>query len=109
MADTVTLPGSGQVVATDEFAIGGVQQHVQLMRPYGGALLAGTVSVGTSATVLAASTEVSEVMVQADPSNAADVFIGHSSVQSMRMESGVYLALGVYNLNQVYARAATGT
>lgn len=49
------------------------------------------------------------VLVQADPDNAVDVFVGSDSVQAIQLAPGASITIPVSNTNLVYAKTATGT
>lgn len=67
-------------------------------------------NVGTTAAPLTTTdTLISQVLVQADPDNTADVFIGDSTSQTIQLKAQDGITLLVNNLNQVYVKSASGT
>lgn len=72
-------------------------------------LVPGTAALTTSAAAISTSATVQEVLVQSDPANSADVLVGDSSAQPIRLRPGQSLVIPVANLATVYAKAATGT
>lgn len=66
-------------------------------------------SVTTVAATLAASTACNWVVIQADPDNTADVFVGNSTSQSIQLVPGQSVTLPVTNLATVYVKSASGT
>lgn len=73
------------------------------------ALYAGTLATSTIAAAIASSQAVSEVLVQNDPDNTVDLFIGNASAQPIQLKPGDSLSLSVTNLAIVFAKAASGT
>lgn len=72
-------------------------------------LYAGTNALTTTEETLAGSQAVSEVLIQADPTNSADVLIGISGTLPIRLGAGGAISLPVNNLNLVYVKMASGT
>ncbi len=70
-------------------------------------LFAGTLTTSTTATVLAASQPVFEVLVQSDPDNTVDILVGTRQAQVIQLKPGQALTIPTSNLNRVYARAAS--
>lgn len=81
---------------------------LSLTQPLGGTLVDGTASVTTTAAAIGAQACVT-VLVQADPDNTVDVFIGDSSNQRYQVLPGAAVGLPVTNVSQVYAKTASGT
>ena len=72
-------------------------------------LFAGTLTTSTTATVLAASQPVFEVLVQSDPDNTVDILVGTRQAQVIQLKPGQALTIPTSNLNRVYATAASST
>lgn len=72
-------------------------------------LYAGTLTTSTSAAALASSQSVREVLVQNDPDNSANVLIGNSSAQTIKLRPGQSVVIPVANLATVYAKSVSGT
>lgn len=53
--------------------------------------------------------DVHSILVQADPDNAADVFIGNETSQSIQLAAGDTWQADLNSLTKVYVRAAAGT
>ena len=69
----------------------------------------GTKTLSTTGAALAASQAVREVIVQNDPDNTIDVFIGNSTSQSIQLKPGQSVVIPVSNLATVFAKSASGT
>jgi len=73
-------------------------------------LYAGTkTDVGTTAAAIGGSQKCNEVLVQADPDNSVDVFIGNSTIQPLRLKPGVSATIPVNNVSLIYAKTTSGT
>jgi len=72
-------------------------------------LFAGTLTTSTTATVLAASQPVFEVLVQSDPDNTVDILVGTRQAQVIQLKPGQALTIPTSNLDRVYATAASST
>jgi len=72
-------------------------------------LFAGTLTTSTTATVLAGSQAVFEVLVQSDPDNTVDILVGTRQAQVIQLKPGQALTIPTSNLNRVYATAASST
>lgn len=72
-------------------------------------LYAGTVSVGTTASALAASQDITKVVVQNDPISTNDLLVGNATVQPIKLVPGASIEIEVNDLSKVYVKAATGT
>lgn len=71
----------------------------------------GTQSATTTAAPLNGGTSIvcQEVLVQNDPDNAVDVFVGNATSQSVQLRPGeTYTAL-VNNVSKVYVKSASST
>jgi hypothetical protein len=71
-------------------------------------LVAGVATLSTSAAAIG-SQPCSEVLLQSDPDNAVNVFVGSASAQPIQLAPGDALVLAVTNINLVYAKSASGT
>lgn len=69
----------------------------------------GTVSATTSAAALGTSSACTEVLVQADPANTANVKVGNATSQNVTLEPGDSYTLRVNNRNLVYVKSVSGT
>ena len=74
----------------------------------------GPISVSTDAAITntahaLVATPCRAVVLQADPDNAQDIFIGDEDSQPMQLVAGQSLSLRVPNLNRVFAKSASGT
>lgn len=72
-------------------------------------LTAGTLTTSTTAAALAATLAVTEIMVQNDPDNTIDVFVGNATAQPLQLSPGDSLVLAVNDLAKVYVKSASGT
>jgi hypothetical protein len=134
MADDVTLPGTGAVVATDD--VGG-KQYQRIKLDLGGNGLADPavgsvpvtpggftswnqelVVVGTSAVALptTALTSRKTLLIQADSANAAVIYVGESGVTAdtaatggIQLSAGQSIALDVGAGVTVYGRSTSAT
>lgn len=73
------------------------------------ALQAGTTALTTTATAIAGANAVTEILLQADQANTADIMIGSASAQPIRLTPGQSTRIRVTNTNLVYAKAASGS
>lgn len=71
----------------------------------------GTQSATTTAAGLNNGTPLSctEVLVQNDPDNTVDVFVGNSTSQSVQLRPGESYATLANDVSKVYVKAASGT
>ena len=76
--------------------------------PSGGAVVDGTLAATTAAAALG-SQACKSLVVQNDPDNAADLFVGDATNQRTQLVPGQALSLPVSNVGLVYARMASGT
>lgn len=72
-------------------------------------LYPGTANLTTNAAAIATSQAVREVLVQSDPDNTVDIFIGNAAAQSIQLKPGQSASLPVSNLAMIYAKSASGT
>ena len=68
----------------------------------------GQESVTTTAAALPAQAG-SEIFLQADPSNSANILIGNASSQHTVLQAGQSIDLSLANLALIYARSVSGT
>lgn len=68
----------------------------------------GTASVSTTATALGSNVAY-QVLLQADPDNANDIFIGNSISQPFQLVPGSALNLPVGNTTEIYHKTASGS
>lgn len=64
---------------------------------------------GTTAVPLTAQQPCTEVIIQADPGNSVNVYLGNSSAQPLVLSAGASLTLPVVNLNLIYVALHSGT
>lgn len=77
---------------------------------FSGRLTAGTTALSTTAVQVSTTTpQTQEVILQNDPDNAVDIFIGDSTSQPMQIAPGQSLTLHISGLDQLYAKSASGT
>jgi len=69
----------------------------------------GTLAATTTAAALGASQAWREVLIQSDPDNTANVFVGNATSQSIKLLPGGSVTIPAANRNLVYAKAASGT
>ena len=74
----------------------------------------GPVSAGTDASVTTTAeagpdTPCRGAVIQADPDNGADVFLGDSASQPLQLSAGQSLSIRTSNLNQVFWKSDSGT
>lgn len=103
-------PAEPVFIVDDETAAG--VQDLDESRPTNDSsdtLYAGTLSTSTVAAALAASQKTREVLVQNDPDNTVDIFVGSSSAQPIQLKPGDSLVVPVSNLALLYAKSASGT
>lgn len=65
-------------------------------------------NVGVAAAAFADASCIAAV-IQADPDNTADVFIGDSAAQDIQLIPGASISLDLRNLNEFYRKSASGT
>lgn len=83
--------------------------RIQVTQPAGGTLsMLAPVNVTTTPTPLS-SLACRSVLLQADPDNTVDVFIGDATNQVWQLVPGQALSLPVSNTNQIYHKVASGT
>jgi hypothetical protein len=70
--------------------------------------VAGTLAATTTAAALGNRACVA-VLIQADPANGASLLLGDADAQPIVLAAGDSLSLPVTNVNQVYAKMASGT
>lgn len=75
----------------------------------GGTLSDGTVSITTGVTQLSTGLACRLLLIQNDPDNTMDMFVGTSGTQSIQLVPGQSESLPVSNANQIYLRAASST
>ena len=63
---------------------------------------------GTAAPLSATSTLILDILIQADPDNSEDVFVGDSTSQTIQLRPADAIYLQVNNLNVVYVKTGTG-
>lgn len=69
----------------------------------------GTKALTTVAAAIAASQAVREVLIQNDPDNTIDIFVGNATSQSIQLKPGQSIVIPVSNLATVFAKSASGT
>ena len=69
----------------------------------------GTKSIGSTAEELGSDQDVLELMIQADPDNTEDIFVGNATSQSVKLKPGQSYEMSMANLNLVYVKADSGT
>lgn len=75
----------------------------------GGTLvMLGTVNVTTTAAALSAQA-CKLALIQADPDNTNDIFVGDATYQVWQLKPGDSITLPVANTNTVYLKTSTGT
>lgn len=80
------------------------------VKPAGSTVLyAGTATATTTAAALAASQVVSELVVQCDPDNAVDCFVGNSTAQTIQLKPGQSLSVPVDNVSRLFVKTASST
>lgn len=75
------------------------------------ALIVGTQWIGTGAMALnnGVSLQCSQVLLQTDPDNAVDVFIGNVGSQPIQVQANHAISIPVSNLNEVYAKTSSSS
>lgn len=66
-------------------------------------------SVTTSAAILAADTEISNVIIQAHPDNSDYILVGNATGQYVIVYPAQSISIDIGNLNLIYLKANTGT
>lgn len=72
-------------------------------------LYAGTAALTTVAAAIATTQAINEVVIQSDPDNVVDVFIGNATAQPLQLKPGWAITIPVSNLATIYAKTASGT
>ena len=110
----------GQTTGADEVLIGGTTggaAYVQAQASTavighlildGGTLSAGTTSISTAIGQLS-TTACFGALIQNDPDNTMDIFVGTTGAQTIQLVPGQALSLAISNVGQVWARASSGT
>ncbi len=70
---------------------------------------AGTLTATTTAAALGATRASSEVLVQADPDNTVDVFIGDATVQPVQLTPGQAITVLASDIALVFVKTASAT
>lgn len=63
----------------------------------------------TGAAAISNSQPCVEVLVQADPDNTVDLFVGNDSTQPIQLKPGAGISITVDNVSKIFARSADGT
>lgn len=67
-------------------------------------------SVGTTAAQVTTTDVIAtSVLIQADPDNTDDIFLGNATSQSVQLQPGQSIAVQINNVNKLYAKSASGT
>ena len=66
-------------------------------------------NVTTAAAALGASQACTEVLIQADPTNSANVLVGSATSQHTVLQAGQSMSIQAGNVNLIYVAAVTGT
>lgn len=74
-----------------------------------GALIDGTLTCTAVAVPLTSNADVNSVLVQADPDNSQNVFVGNSASQSVQLAPGGTETIPVNQPSKIYVRAASDT
>jgi hypothetical protein len=69
---------------------------------------AGSLSVSAEGSALG-SMACTEVLVQADPTNTAVIFVGGAANQTLRLSAGATVTLPVSNLSDVWAKTSAAS
>lgn len=72
-------------------------------------LYAGTLTATTTAAPVTVTQACAETVVQADPNNLVDVFVGNSATQPVQLVPGGTVTMAVANANLVWVRSASAT
>ena len=65
-------------------------------------------SIGTGAAALPSNVGKA-FLIQADPDNGADVFLGNSTEQNLQLAAGDVVTIAISNTNLIFAKSASGT
>ena len=76
---------------------------------YSGPISAGTDTSITNSAEQLPNTPCRGALLQADPNNTADIFLGDENSQPVQLVAGQSLSIRTPNLNRIYAIAASGT
>ncbi len=76
---------------------------------YSGPISASTDATVTTAAEQAPNTPCRAAVLQADPGNTSDVFIGDTNSQPIQLSAGQSLSIRVNNLNQIFWKSASDT
>jgi hypothetical protein len=109
--DSTQLPASlGQKAMTASLAVvvASDQSNLPIAMPAGGPPVDGTLAATTTAAILGTQA-CKRLLVQADPNNTDDVFLGDATNQRFRLTPGYAVALDVTNANTVKGKSASGT
>jgi ABC-type molybdate transport system substrate-binding protein len=80
------------------------------MKQYGSnVLLCDSYSVTDTAGAIATSQSVQEVIVQADPDNNEDIFVGNDTNQTIQLLAGQSMTIPVDDISKIYAKTNQNT
>ncbi len=110
---TVVARATQQSASDSLFVAGGeiniVDQPINTQLTGSNVLYDGTKSIGSTAEELGSDQDVLELMIQADPDNTEDIFVGNATSQSVKLKPGQSYEMSMANLNLVYVKADSGT
>ncbi len=66
-------------------------------------------AVGVGAAAITAKDHCLSILIQADPDNTDDVFIGSSAAQVIQLLAGGSMTSGVTDPSKIFAKSASGT
>ena len=72
-------------------------------------IVTGSVTATVTAAALGGSGQVIRVLIQSDPDNSVDVFIGSASSQPIQLTPGQSIPIEGHQLSNIFLKAASGT
>ena len=75
----------------------------------GGEIYCDTKIAGVTAEAIGGDIPCNELLVQADPNNTVDVYVGTKTKQTIKLTKGESETLPIHNANQVYVKTVSDT
>lgn len=66
-------------------------------------------AVGVGAAAITAKERCLSILIQADPDNTDDIFVGDSAAQPIQLLAGGSMTLGITDPRKIFAKSASGT
>lgn len=69
-----------------------------------GTLFAGSITAGVVATALIPDQDIVEIILQADPSNSSNLYVGDATTQTFKLSSGANIKISIDSISKIYVR-----